>query len=117
MKHLYRWLLSAIIIYVLGSLDLLVSVDSIKTAVIVSVLISLIAILVRIILWFITIVGGVLTAGILSLVGMILFIFVTPFAIYKAAELVQGFEVNSFISAIILAIILSLLLPKKGKKK
>ncbi|HWS59661.1 MAG TPA: phage holin family protein [Flavobacterium sp.] len=101
MKLLIRILITAGLVMLIANLMTTVEVDSFTTAVIVAAVLGLLNIFVKPVLTILTLPVTVLTLG--------LFLFIVNGAIIKICSmLVDGFRINSFWTAIIFSVILSI---------
>ncbi|MFH4968562.1 phage holin family protein [Gaetbulibacter sp. M240] len=101
MKLLIRLLLNAIIVFALANLLSGVTLDGYGTAVIVALVLSILNLLVKPILVIFTLPITVLTLGLFLLV-------INALIILIADNLIQGFAVNSFWTALLFSILLSI---------
>ncbi len=102
MKLILRLLLNALAVVILSYVLPGVGVDSMVTAIIVAVVLSLLNFLVKPILVILTLPITVLTLGLFLLV-------INAIIILFAAKLIDGFQVTSFWWAIIFSLLLSIL--------
>ena len=102
MKLILRLLLNALAVVILSYVLPGVGVDSMVTAIIVAVVLSLLNCLVKPILVILTLPITVLTLGLFLLV-------INAIIILFAAKLIDGFQVTSFWWAIIFSLLLSIL--------
>ncbi|THF47220.1 phage holin family protein [Flavobacterium supellecticarium] len=100
MNLLVRLLLTTILVVVLAKFLPGVTVDSIKTALIVAVVLALLNTFLKPILVFFTLPVTVLTLGLFLLVINAVMILICDY-------LIDGFEVKSFVSALIFSVVLS----------
>ncbi|MDO4729406.1 MAG: phage holin family protein [Bacteroidota bacterium] len=101
MRYIISLLLTAIIIFLLGNLLPNVYIDNYFSAIMVAFVLSILNVLVKPVLEFISIPITILTLG--------LFMFVINAAIILlTAELVSGFKVNGFFGALLFSLCLSL---------
>ena len=102
MRLLLIWLINAVTIFALPHLLAAVSVDSFTTALFAALVLGLVNTLIRPILIFLTLPVTFLTLG--------LFVFViNGLMFWVVADLVRGFQVASFGSAVLAAFVYSLL--------
>ncbi|HRB72874.1 phage holin family protein [Flavobacterium sp. WV_118_3] len=100
MNLLVRLLLTTILVVVLAKFLPGVSVDSIKTALIVAVVLALLNTFLKPILVFFTLPVTVITLGLFLLVINAVMILICDY-------LIDGFEVKSFVSALLFSVVLS----------
>ncbi len=100
MNLLVRLLLTTILVVVLAKFLPGVTVDSIKTALIVAVVLALLNTFLKPILVFFTLPVTVITLGLFLLVINAVMILICDY-------LIDGFEVKSFVSALLFSIVLS----------
>lgn len=100
MNLLIRLLLTTILVVVIANFLPGISVDSIKTALIVAVVLALLNTFLKPILVFFTLPVTVLTLGLFLLVINAVMILICDY-------LIDGFNVNSFMSALLFSIVLS----------
>lgn len=100
MNLLVRLLFTTILVVVLAKFLPGVTVDSIKTALIVAVVLALLNTFLKPILVFFTLPVTVLTLGLFLLVINAVMILICDY-------LIDGFEVKSFVSALIFSVVLS----------
>ena len=102
MKLIIRILLSALAVVILAKILPGIGVDSYMTAIIVAVVLSLLNFIVRPILVILTLPVTILTLGLFLLV-------INAIIILLAANLIDGFEVQSIWWALLFSLLLSLL--------
>ena len=102
MKLIIRILLSALAVVILAKILPGIGVDSYMTAIIVAVVLSLLNLIVRPILVILTLPITILTLGLFLLV-------INAIIILLAANLIDGFEVQSIWWALLFSLLLSLL--------
>ncbi|WP_298484268.1 phage holin family protein [uncultured Maribacter sp.] len=102
MKLILRTLLSALAVIVLANLLPNVQVDNYITAIIVAIVLSLLNFIVKPILVIFTLPVTILTLGLFLLV-------INAIIIFLADNLIDGFHVTSFWSAVLFSLLLSFL--------
>ncbi|WP_299431417.1 phage holin family protein [uncultured Maribacter sp.] len=102
MKLILRTLLSALAVIVLSNLLPNVQVDNYITAIIVAIVLSLLNFIVKPILVIFTLPVTILTLGLFLLV-------INAIIIFLADNLIDGFHVTSFWSAVLFSLLLSFL--------
>lgn len=100
MKTIIRVLLTAIVVYVLANFLPGISVDGFTSAIIVTIVLSLLNIFVKPVLVFLTLPATLITFGLFLLV-------INAFVILICEYLVSGFTVSSFWTALLFSLILS----------
>ncbi|AWG23990.1 phage holin family protein [Flavobacterium kingsejongi] len=100
MRLIIRILLSAVLVYVLANFLPGVVVDGFKTSVIVAIVLGLLNIFIKPILVLFTLPVTILTFGLFLLV-------INALIILLCAELVDGFHVNGWLTALLFSVILS----------
>lgn len=118
MNLLINWLLSAAILYGLGEYTTLLTIENFVVALKVSILISFIAFIIRIISGFLKVLGC-LTLGISYIAGLILQFLAMPIALLRAQPYIQGYAIagknEAFIVAIILTVFSAIILDRNKK--
>lgn len=100
MKTIISILLTGILVYFLARFLPGVSVDSMSSAIIVAVVLALLNMFVKPVLVFLTLPATLITFGLFLLV-------INAFVVLICAELVTGFHVSSFWTALLFSLILS----------
>lgn len=100
MKTIIRILLTAVVVYLLSNFLPGVSVDGFTSALIVTIVLSLLNIFVKPVLVFLTLPATLITFGLFLLV-------INAFVILICEYLVSGFQVSSFWTALLFSLILS----------
>jgi putative membrane protein len=102
MKLLAEWILKAFVLLVTTKLVPGFSIDSWKTALLVALILGVLNVLVKPVLVFFTLPATILTLG--------LFIFViNAILLIITAQFVSGFKIDSFATAIVAAVIITLI--------
>lgn len=100
MKTIVSVLLTGILVYFLASFLPGVSVDSMSSAIIVAIVLALLNMFVKPVLVFLTLPATLITFGLFLLV-------INAFVVLICEELVAGFHVSSFWTALLFSVILT----------
>jgi putative membrane protein len=100
MKIVIKWLLIALGVYLASYLLDGIEVDSFSVALIVGIVLGLINLIIKPVLKILTLPITIITLGLFSFI-------LNAFLFYLAAVIVDGFEVNSFIYALVGSILVS----------